>query len=321
MTTLENSGKEYEEMNEDREPSFIYKDGKQSKVNLILAARYPGSYFFRAYMSCSRTSEKDVFIDRDGKNDDLVVKYMKNDKSLINDIKKMNIENKKKFLYDLEFFELPIKSIFISELVEKSIKEIWNNQRVVIVNGKSEPAFNDLLKMSNLFDPLFEESTVKNIQVCEENNIISINLTLKYLDLIEDYLRNKKLNVELVKKYKYAEVDATVIIEQLIDEMKLIGMKIEEDDRKTIKESFASDLFQESKILETNDYDSYIKDWTNNGKWKLLYRASENNFSSFSFHACCDKKGPTLILIKSKDGNIFGGYATALWSQKSKAGI
>ena len=35
----ENSEKEYEEMNEDREPSFIYKDGKQSKVNLILAAR------------------------------------------------------------------------------------------------------------------------------------------------------------------------------------------------------------------------------------------------------------------------------------------
>ena len=47
---------------------------------------------------------------------------------------------------------------------------------------------------------------------------------------------------------------------------------------------------------------------------KLLYRASEHGYTAKSFHKYCDDKGPTLIIIKSSEGWIFGGYTTQSWS-------
>ena len=48
-------------------------------------------------------------------------------------------------------------------------------------------------------------------------------------------------------------------------------------------------------------------------KTKLLYRASENGYSSSSFHSLCDNQGKTITIIKSGFGNIFGGYTNIPW--------
>lgn len=49
--------------------------------------------------------------------------------------------------------------------------------------------------------------------------------------------------------------------------------------------------------------------------WKLLYRASQDGFAAKSFHSKCDNRGPTLTLIQSTGGWIFGGYTPASWTQ------
>ncbi|KAK3741075.1 hypothetical protein QZH41_001136 [Actinostola sp. cb2023] len=50
-------------------------------------------------------------------------------------------------------------------------------------------------------------------------------------------------------------------------------------------------------------------------KYSLLYRATVNGWASANFHACCDNKGPSLVVIKS--GNyIFGGYTEQSWDSK-----
>ena len=46
---------------------------------------------------------------------------------------------------------------------------------------------------------------------------------------------------------------------------------------------------------------------------KLLFRASEHNFSADKFHKCCDFKGPTITIIRSTDQRIFGGYSSESW--------
>ena len=46
----------------------------------------------------------------------------------------------------------------------------------------------------------------------------------------------------------------------------------------------------------------------------MLYRVSEHGYSGQSFHEYCDDKGPTLVIIKSSGGWIFGGYTTQSWS-------
>ncbi len=46
---------------------------------------------------------------------------------------------------------------------------------------------------------------------------------------------------------------------------------------------------------------------------KNLYRGSRDGFSASSFHSKCDNKTGTLTIIKSTNGNIFGGFTTQNW--------
>ena len=61
---------------------------------------------------------------------------------------------------------------------------------------------------------------------------------------------------------------------------------------------------------------SQVCEFQNNLKFELLYRGSETNFSWTEFHAKCDDKSPTLLIVKSNDGCIFGGYTKAKWDTK-----
>ena len=66
--------------------------------------------------------------------------------------------------------------------------------------------------------------------------------------------------------------------------------------------------------LVNQQYDTKLREWLGSYyKWRLLYRASEHGYTAESFHDYCDNKGPTLIVIKSSGGWIFGGYATQSW--------
>ena len=46
----------------------------------------------------------------------------------------------------------------------------------------------------------------------------------------------------------------------------------------------------------------------------LLYRASRDGAMPSAFHTKCDNKGATLVLIRSTNGCVFGGYSNAAWS-------
>jgi len=48
-------------------------------------------------------------------------------------------------------------------------------------------------------------------------------------------------------------------------------------------------------------------------KFNLQSRA----FEAVKFHSKCDNKPNTLIIIKSKNANIFGGYTEQSWNQVS----
>lgn len=64
-------------------------------------------------------------------------------------------------------------------------------------------------------------------------------------------------------------------------------------------------------------YDDTLKRWLGKYReWKLIYRASECGYSAEAFHSYCDDQGPTVIVIKSTDGWIFGGYTTQSWKGK-----
>ena len=51
-----------------------------------------------------------------------------------------------------------------------------------------------------------------------------------------------------------------------------------------------------------------------NGRiWSLLYRGSRDGFEALNFHSCCDGLPNTLTIVKSTNGNVFGGYTIIPW--------
>ena len=77
-------------------------------------------------------------------------------------------------------------------------------------------------------------------------------------------------------------------------------------------------LLRDSSILEECSHVDALHGWLEGTEHhcELLYRASADGWTAAQFHAKCDDKGPTLTLIKSTGGHIFGGYADKPWSSQ-----
>ena len=67
-----------------------------------------------------------------------------------------------------------------------------------------------------------------------------------------------------------------------------------------------------------NDYNKVkeLREWINPNKeikFKLLFNKSRDGSYGNDFHKYYDKKGPTLTLIHTNKGKIFGGYTPINW--------
>ena len=56
-------------------------------------------------------------------------------------------------------------------------------------------------------------------------------------------------------------------------------------------------------------------EYTLEGEWLLLYRASRDGFNASAFHERCDNIGPTVTVVKS-GSNVFGGFTERAWASK-----
>ncbi|KAF2074346.1 hypothetical protein CYY_004367 [Polysphondylium violaceum] len=72
--------------------------------------------------------------------------------------------------------------------------------------------------------------------------------------------------------------------------------------------------------LISNDIFTLFDSWVNQSinSYTLLYRATRDGFDSSSFHSTCDNRGPTITLIQSDDGNVFGGYNSQSWNSNDE---
>ena len=140
------------------------------------------------------------------------------------------------------------------------------------------------------------KSTINHM--CKNHDIISENIETK--DISEESL--KQLNNE----------------KELLDDMDAIHCDNNNNREKISNYYLNSSLFPNSAIM-IKDYDKYLREWIGNGyQWKLIYRSSDYGYTASSFHENCDSiQGPTLIIIKSDGGWIFGGYTTQSWSGDS----
>jgi hypothetical protein len=58
----------------------------------------------------------------------------------------------------------------------------------------------------------------------------------------------------------------------------------------------------------------WVKESTKtNVKFELLWKGTRDGFGAATFHSKCDKKGPTLTVIKSEHDKVFGGFTSESW--------
>jgi len=82
--------------------------------------------------------------------------------------------------------------------------------------------------------------------------------------------------------------------------------------RMEIINDFNSNILTHEQMMELMK----LCQFPNTKVWTLLYRATTDGFSACSFHSKCDNKPNTLVIIKSKSGNVFGGYTQQDWSSR-----
>jgi len=61
-----------------------------------------------------------------------------------------------------------------------------------------------------------------------------------------------------------------------------------------------------------------VRKWLPNQRFILLHKSTVHGFKCQEFHARCDNKGPTVTIIQSKEGHLFGGYSPESWENPSK---
>ena len=142
-------------------------------------------------------------------------------------------------------------------------------------------------------------------------NRYTVDHLCKHPDIIMEYIETKDISEESLKQF-----DDDV---ELLNDLDAIHCE-DSDIRLKISNYYLknpSELLSNTQLVN-QQYDGKLREWLGNDyKWKLIYRASEHGYTAESFHEYCDDKGPTLIVIKSSGGWIFGGYTTRSWKEWS----
>ncbi|KAJ5076867.1 pep-cterm sorting domain-containing protein [Anaeramoeba ignava] len=92
---------------------------------------------------------------------------------------------------------------------------------------------------------------------------------------------------------------------------------IENENRNQYSFIFKTRLKFESTIIQEKEHLNQLKEWINDNeffsKMKRGFSAKRDGFNCKKWHLKCDNKGKTLVIIKTKDNYIFGGFTSIGW--------
>ena len=156
---------------------------------------------------------------------------------------------------------------------------------------------------------LKETFETKKPKIKEENSYIDLKIIPILSAMGETTL------IIPIKKSDDKEIISNLceIIKNQANEIKNLNSKVSslEIKVKKIEERIFNNLIGD--IITRIDQCNLISGWINKNKkfdFKLLYKGTKDGDSYENFHNKCDNQGPTIIFIKSKDGQIFGGYTS-----------
>ncbi len=320
---------------------YTFSNGQKEEMSNKVVIDHPESLLNVNMIDIdSRNRKNEVEIDFRFKYLDEMMKYMANEF----DINELNGIEFVEFCRELIEMNIPFKMDIMNRIYNGSNEYGvgWKNRSVVVKRNEVqnddkqvEVHVSFLMKILNKFFRIFkkrnEKKNTDTFVIVNEYKMMYDYMSIKLSDM---KYNDKDERFEFVIDNKYESI-IQCFIKFIEDGSSDYNTLIEHLDRRRVNEFVNEGLidmnnedvhyfffplyspFLRNTILFGNEYDDKLREWVGDYKWRLLYRASENDYTAESFHEYCDNKGPTLVIIKSDGGWLFGGYTTRSWSGRS----
>ena len=213
-----------------------------------------------------------------------------------------------------------------SDIIKEHCSELRNDVQIA--------AEEVIQQVNDLSTKIIEEIDEYEKERIEYNKANSKSLST-FNNIIKELESFHTINTQYLKQY---EIDDAILIKSNKDATKLIKkVELEIENLKDVifnrsflkfeknKEKISKSILGSTKIDQMIDSliilnRSQMKELMSlcqfipaEQKWNLIYRASRDGFEASSFHSKCDNKPNTLVIIKSENGNVFGGYTEQSW--------
>ena len=226
-------------------------------------------------------------------------------------------------LYDLKIQNYKYMDIFNLDSLKKIncfFNQFQNTDKMikVINNFMNSDKF-------RINDENNESKTIYFSNPLDEEDIISIELKMKeksrkeiVKDLSNTVTELKEKNIDLENKINTMNNLLTEIqkkydekILKLEESLRIMNQKLEEE------KSINQDSSIDSLIVSKKEDVQLLKEWISPNKkisFELIYRATRDGDTIKDFHNKCDNKSPTICIMETPKGYIFGGYTTVLFN-------
>ncbi|KAJ5080654.1 e3 ubiquitin-protein ligase trim56-like [Anaeramoeba ignava] len=222
-------------------------------------------------------------------------------------ISKQDFDKLKQFDFFPKSFLVDIQN----KVIQDNQKEIENKEKEIEDKNKeieNKEKENQQMKIE------IEKKWKKEVENKEkENQQMKIEIEKKWKkEIKEKEKENEQMKIEIEKKWK-KEVDD---LKEENQDMKPVFDKYRDQYQKDLKSKFElmelQKIFSDSGIVKDIEYVKKLQEWINDNdffsKMKKGFSAKRDGFNSQNWHKAVDGKGKTLVIIKTKDNFIFGGF-------------
>ncbi|KAJ5080616.1 pep-cterm sorting domain-containing protein [Anaeramoeba ignava] len=232
---------------------------------------------------------------------------------VLNLSEEMSLNQLLEFCYQFiseNFYEF-IKTSFFLELEENHLNSILSNDKIFTNEFET---FQSIIKWGKHKSNINKEKENQKLDNQEreqlQDKISSLVDKIRFIDFSKKEIA-KTLKEELIPKQISQKLMNFLILKNEKDqgELSQFIQKETEDPKSLIfKERYKFD----SEIIQEKGYVNKLKKWINDNrfffKMKKGFSAKKDGFDCKKWHDICDNKGKTLVIIKTKDNFIFGGF-------------
>lgn len=162
---------------------------------------------------------------------------------------------------------------------------------------------------------LVDDALVVAVKYTLEDCTAILKAVHDFVDEIEDFRARRQAEIDA------GELVATGLSKQVVKKMASCNTIIE-----TV-ENFGKLLVPPppdygKMVLETSetDYINSLLKPLSKKIGKILFVATRDGDDAEQFHNICDEQGPTVVIIETTTGNVFGGYTEASWGVQGDYG-